>query len=59
MATTSTMEEKETMIINLSKEIIIIANENHLKIKQLMNAQIFINVLKEYFEKEHWNWCTA
>lgn len=59
MAAASAMEEKEKVLINFSKEITAIADDNHLKTGQLEEAQICITALKADLEKEHQNWRTA
>lgn len=59
MAAASAIEEKERVLIDFSKEIKAIADDNHLKTGQLEEAQICITALKADLEKEHQNWRTA
>lgn len=59
VAAASAMEEKERVLINLSKEMTAISDDNHLKTGQLEEAQICITALKADLEKEHQNWRTA
>lgn len=53
------VEEKESVLINSSKEKADFADEHFLKKRQLEEAQICIATLKEDLEKEHQNWRTA
>lgn len=53
------VEEKESLLINSSKERADLADEHYLKTRQLEEAQICIATLKEDLEKEHQNWRTA